>query len=72
MIYLALWIVPALIVCVTLSFIFGTIVGAIVLTFEKLQYSKWSRLTRGNEAGKLGQADANLRWLGRGLIKAQP
>ena len=52
MIYLALWIVPALIVCVTLSFIFGTIVGAIVLTFEKLQYSKWSRLTRGNEAGK--------------------
>jgi hypothetical protein len=36
MIYLALWIVPALIVCVTLSFIFGTIVGALVSTFEKL------------------------------------
>ena len=34
--YLALWIVPALIICVTLSFIFGTIVGAIVSTFEKL------------------------------------
>lgn len=72
MIYLALWIVPALVVCVTLSFIFGTIVGAIVLTFEKLQYDKWSRLTLGNEAEKLGQADANLRWLGRGLINAQP
>jgi hypothetical protein len=36
MIYLALWIVPALIVCVTLSFIFGTLVGALVSTFEKL------------------------------------
>jgi hypothetical protein len=34
--YLALWIVPALIICVTLSFIFGTIVGAIVSTFETL------------------------------------
>jgi hypothetical protein len=36
MIYLALWIVPALIVCVTLSFTFGALVGAIVSAFEKL------------------------------------
>jgi hypothetical protein len=38
MIYSVLWIVLTPIVCVTLSFTFGTIVGAIVLTFEKLQY----------------------------------
>lgn len=36
MINLALWIVPALVVCITLSFIFGAIVGALVATFEKL------------------------------------
>jgi hypothetical protein len=36
MIYLALWVVPALVVCVTLSFIFGTVVGALVSAFEKL------------------------------------
>lgn len=36
MIYLALWVVPALVVCTALSFLFGIIVGALVSAMEKL------------------------------------
>lgn len=36
MISLVLWMIPALIVCVTLSFAFGALVGAAVSAFEKL------------------------------------
>lgn len=36
MISLVLWMIPALIVCVTLSFAFGALVGAVVSAIEKL------------------------------------
>lgn len=53
MISLVLWIIPALIACVTLSFAFGALVGAAVSAFEKLPRRGDVRRTANLSSGQM-------------------